>query len=179
MSLTKNIIRFERLKKIFPCFQFSVLTYSDLCQFEKSETTENLGNINFIGKQKMGAIFINHNCRLKYCYFNSTRKINLGRDFIRRKQYQLCCKLVEKLYVGLIEIQSLNITVLAYVKRLFASLKKKINVFKELIVSNVSGISFWVMGPIRRKRRDIKKILFQWQANKWNAIFKGQNWLFR
>ena len=101
-------------------------------------------------KKWLGAISINTNCSQKSCTFNSTRKMNLGRDFIRRKQYQLCCKLVEKLYVGLIEIQSLNITVLAYVKRLFASLKKKVNVFKELIVSNVSAFSFWVIGPIRK-----------------------------
>ena len=34
--------------------------------------------------------------------------------------------------MGVIEIQSLNIIVLAYVNRVFENLKKKINVFKEL-----------------------------------------------
>ena len=46
-----------------------------------------------------------------------------------------------KIIFGLIEIQSLNNIVLAYVNRVFESLKKKINVFKELIISAFPGFT--------------------------------------
>ena len=45
-------------------------------------------------------------------------------------------------YLSLIGTQSLNIILMEYVNRVFESLKKKINVFKELIISGISGFSF-------------------------------------
>ena len=110
---------------------------------------EKLENLNFSGKQITGMLF-------------SSTKIDLAAlialeswtwsENLSEENNKLCCKLVERLYLGLIEIQSLNNIVLAYVNRVFESLKKKINVFKELIISGVSGFYFWVIEPIRKDR---------------------------
>ena len=51
---------------------------------------------------------------------------------------------------------------MAYVNRVFESLKKKINIFKELIISGVSGFPFWVIEPIRKDENGgiFRKLLF-------------------
>ena len=64
-----------------------------------------------------------------------------GQKFYQKKTIKAMLQISRKIwvYMGVIGIQSLNIIVLAYVNRVFESLKKKINVFKELIISGVSG----------------------------------------
>ena len=57
-----------------------------------------------------------------------------GQKFYQKKTIKAMLQISRKIwvYMGVIGIQSLNIIVLAYVNRVFESLKKKINVFKEL-----------------------------------------------
>ena len=46
------------------------MTYSNLCLFEKTETKENLENLNFNGKQMIGVLFSS-------CYFHAILVLQL------------------------------------------------------------------------------------------------------
>ena len=79
----KKFKDFNDLKN-FRCFQFSVLTYSDLCQFEKTERTDDLENLNLMGKQMTGVLF--SSTKIDLAVLIALESLNLVRDFVRGKQ---------------------------------------------------------------------------------------------
>ena len=79
----KKFKDFNDLKNL-RCFQFSVLTYSDLCQFEKTERTDDLENLNLMGKQMTGVLF--SSTKIDLAVLIALESLNLVRDFVRGKQ---------------------------------------------------------------------------------------------
>ena len=79
-------------------------------------------------------------------------------------------------FSGLCEIQIFKITYVSYLGKVFKRLTNKIQSSK---FKNLQFLQVFVMSYSanleRWKRRKIWKNSFQWQINKWGAIFMGLN----
>ena len=90
----RKFINFKDLK-FFGASKFSfrpILTYASS---ERPELRKTLKTLIPLANKWLGWYFLNQRWS---CSFNITRKLNLVRDFISRKQQKLCCKLVERYY---------------------------------------------------------------------------------
>ena len=108
-----------------------------------------------------------------------SKKFHLDRNLFRNKKIMWHIMWWKLVSLGLIGIQILKIIFMSNLGKVFESLTKKFQVFKDLKFFGVSGFSFCAIEPIQKDENDGKKVSFQWQINEWSAIFMGLNWWFR